>query len=175
MNPELLLKEMKSIEYGWLDKSGNIHKKIDKDVFMSLYTLQTPEEVRKNSIGLCWDQVELEREFFEDSDILHKVLMIIYYDNDKMFNHTFLTFEDNGKFYWFENSWENQKGIHEFNTYEELLNHIKKFFIVDFIKIDEYKDEYIKIIEYVKPIFKIGCMEFYMHCLKGKEYKLSSH
>ena len=59
---------MNDIKYGYLDINGNIHYVIDKD-FESLYTLQSPGETLNNKVGVCWDQVELERYLFDKKNI----------------------------------------------------------------------------------------------------------
>jgi len=34
-------------------------------LFNKLYYLPTPKEIIKNKVGICWDQVELERYYFK--------------------------------------------------------------------------------------------------------------
>ena len=48
---------MKEIEYGWIDKNNNKHSIVDES-YSDNYTLQSPNEVIKNKIGVCRDQVE---------------------------------------------------------------------------------------------------------------------
>ena len=68
------LNKMKDIEYGWIDKDG--HKYINhivKNKFLTDYYLQKPSEVWKNHIGICWDQVEVEREFFTYKNVKDEI------------------------------------------------------------------------------------------------------
>ena len=51
---------LNNIEYGYVDINGKIHFDIDKN-FSQVYKLQNPKEIFKNGVGVCWDQVELER------------------------------------------------------------------------------------------------------------------
>ena len=51
---------MNDIKYGYVDIKGDIHSDVD-DKFSEFYKLQSPDEVLKNKIGVCWVQVELER------------------------------------------------------------------------------------------------------------------
>ena len=106
---------MNNIEYGWLDKDKNKHSFADES-FSNNYILQSPNEVITNKIGVCWDQVELERYYFKENAWNIKTYFIVHYDGDKCPTHTFLTYEKNNKFYWFEHSWERFKGIHEYNA-----------------------------------------------------------
>ena len=51
---------LNEIEYGWLDKNNNKHSEVN-NLFSDNYILQSPKQILKNKIGVCWDQVELER------------------------------------------------------------------------------------------------------------------
>ena len=39
--------------------------------------------------------------------------------------HTFLIFENDNKYYWFENAFEAQRGIHEFSSLDEAIECVK--------------------------------------------------
>lgn len=157
-----LLKIMDDIEYGWIDKNNNIHIN-DYTNFESDYILQSPEEVLKNKIGLCWDQVELERNYFEKHNILISTYFIVHYDNSTCPTHTFVVFEDNNKYYWFEHSWEIFKGIHEYDTKETLLIDVKNKFIDNVIKENLMENDLV-IYEYSKPKYHINLKEYFKHC-----------
>ena len=90
---------MENIEYGWIDKNNNKYNVVDES-YSDNYILQDPKEIIKNKIGVCWDQVELERYYFKGNDWNIKSYFIVHYDNDKCPTHTFLTFEKNNKYYW---------------------------------------------------------------------------
>ena len=55
-----IMKELNKIEYGWIDKNNNKYNEVN-NLFSENYVLQSPEQVIKNKIGICWDQVELKR------------------------------------------------------------------------------------------------------------------
>ena len=161
-----IMEQLKSIKYGWMDKNGNKHTKVD-DSFSSDYILETPEEVIKNKIGVCWDQVELERSLFEKENIPVKTYFIVHYDNKNCPTHTFLTYEKDGKHYWFEHSWEIFEGIHEYESEQELLLDVRSKFIENELN-DDYVFENICLHEYEKPKFHLTVQEFYKHCDDGK-------
>ena len=161
-----IMDKMNQIEYGWVDKEGNPHIKLEG--FSENYLLQKPEELIKSKLGVCWDQVELERYYFKEKGIDIKSYFIVYYDNKRFPCHTFISFEDNNKFYWFEHAWEKHKGIKEFNTLEELLKEVKEKFIELELK-NEYDKDYLVIYNYSKPNKKLDTLEFYHHCEKGKK------
>ena len=155
---------LNNIEYGFKDKDGNnlINSEIwDKD-FYNFYYLLSPEELLNSKCGVCWDQVELERKLFNEANIDCDTYFIYIDDNESLPSHTFLTFQLNDKYYWFEHSWNDMKGIHEYNNFEKLLNDVKTKFI------DSRKNEinpnlnyYIYIYKYNQPKYHIKCDEFY--------------
>ncbi len=160
-----ILELMNDIEYGWVDKYGNKHID-DYDTFSSEYILETSDEVINNRIGVCWDQVEFEREQFKDYN--YKTFFIVYYDGGECPTHTFLVYEKDNKYYWFEHAWKKYKGIFEYNSLEELIINVKNKFIDD--KLNNFDEENLKIYEYSKPKEHIGVDEFFKHCESGNEY-----
>ncbi len=157
---------MKEIEYGWIDKNNNKHSVVDES-YSDNYILQSPNEVMKNKIGVCWDQVELERYYFKGNDWNVKTYFLVHYDGNKCPTHTFLTFEKNNKIYWFEHSWEKFKGIHEYNSIKELLFDIRDKFIKYELN-NNYNSSSLVLHEYKKPKFHISVQDFYNHCDYGK-------
>lgn len=153
---------MQDIEYGWIDKDNNKHMNVD-DKFQNDYILQSPKEVIKNKIGVCWDQVELERYYFKNYVKNVKTYFLVYDGGDKCPSHTFLTFEKNNKYYWFEHSWERFRGIHEYNSLKDLLLDVRDKFISVELH-NDYKKLFLLLHEYTKPKYHIGTQEFFNHC-----------
>lgn len=162
---------MKNIEYGWIDKNKNKHNIVD-DKYSDNYILQSPQEIIQSKMGVCWDQVELERYYFKNTNLNSKTYFLVYDDGNKCPTHTFLTFEKNDKYYWFEHSWGIFQGIHEYKSLKELLYDVRKKFIIN-----ELNNKYIKsnlfLFEYEKPKFHLTTQKFYDHCREGIEIKLS--
>ena len=118
---------MNQIEYGFKDPSGqNIINDLNKwdNEFDKFYYLQTPEELLTSKCGVCWDQVELERKLFSDSNINFKTYFIYIIDNDMLPSHTFLVYNDDKNYYWFEHSWGEYKGIHKYNSIKNLFDDV---------------------------------------------------
>ena len=161
-----IIDELNKIEYGWIDKNKNIYKEVN-NLFSDNYILQSPEQVIKNKVGVCWDQVELERYLFEKENIKFNTFFIVHYDNDKCPTHTFLIYEKNNKYYWFEHSWKVFKGIHEYKRELEALKDIKEKFIKNELN-NKYNPMNLCIYKYSKPRYGISCLEFYKHCEKGE-------
>ena len=158
--------ELRNIEYGFKDKNGaNLinSESWDKN-FYNFYYLLSPEELLHSKCGVCWDQVELERKLFNDANINCDTYFIYIDDNENLPSHTFLIFQLNDKYYWFEHSWYDMKGIHEYNNIKALLNDVKNKFI------DSRKNEINSnlnyetfIYKYNKPKYHISCDEFYSY------------
>lgn len=157
---------MKNIEYGWIDKNNNKHNFVD-ETYSNNYILQSPNEVIKNKIGVCWDQVELERYYFKGNDWNIKTYFLVYYDGDKCPTHTFLTFEKNNKYYWFEHSWERFRGIHEYESLKKMLLDIRNKFIKHELN-NDFVSKNLVLHEYKKPKYHISVQEFYNHCDYGR-------
>lgn len=159
-----IMKKMDCINYGWTDKEGNIYQ--NNDEFSEKFVFQSPEEVIESKTGICWEQVELERLYFEEENIEIETYFIVYYNNNCP-SHAFLIYEEKNKYYWFEHSWEIYKGIHEYNSKDELLRDVRD----KFIKIEissQYDSKNLCIYKYNKPKYGISCIEFYKHCESGE-------
>lgn len=145
--PQELLKFMSNFEYKWMDKNGNFHEEIVPDMYEN-YSLMTPDEVEKYKCGICVDQTEFERDWFSKHNYNHKVMVIQIEREDSAPGHQFLIYKDNNKYYWFENAWSDERGIHKYQTYEELIKDIKSKFIIQ----NDIKDSELNNIEIFEQI-----------------------
>lgn len=166
------LKLMDDIEYGWIDKHNEKHSIVDES-YSNNYILQNPREVIKNKVGVCWDQVELERYYLKANNWNIKTYFLVHYDENKCPTHTFLTYEKNNHYYWLEHAWESFKGIHEYKTLKELLLDIKNKFIKYELN-SNYKKENLVLYEYKRPKYHISVQEFYKHCESGSIVNLEN-
>lgn len=154
--PEELLEFMDIINY---DSPKNWH-------------LLTPNEVLKKRIGNCFDQVELEREWFKSNNYEIKTyyMMFLLPYNNPYSTHTFLVYKKDNKCYLFEHSNFNNRGIHEYNSLEDLLNTISNIHIKT-NKIDHnITDEEIKtlaIYEYPKLEYGLNFEEYIENILNN--------
>ena len=159
-----IMDKLNDIEYGFMDENGtNLinGESWDKD-FYKFYFLLSPEELLNHKCGVCWDQVELERKLFNDVNIDCDTYFIYIDDNENLPSHTFLTFKLNNKYYWFEHSWYDMKGIHEYNELEILLKDVKvKFIDSRKNEIDSNSNYDTYIYKYNKPNYHISCDKFY--------------
>ena len=93
----------------------------------SSWKLKSYEEVLQTKSGDCHDQSLFEYTVFNRQNIKCGRLFIIEYYGDKIHDagatHTICYFIKNNKYYWFENAWDNKRGIH--GPYSN-LNELKK-------------------------------------------------
>ena len=157
-----IMDELNDIQYGYLDTDGsniiNDEDRWEKEFYL-FYHLQSPEELLKTKCGVCWDQVELERELFSKTNYKFYTYFIYIEDDDMLPSHTFLVYEDNSKYYWFEHSWGVLRGIHEYLSLEELFKDVSVKFIESHSEV--VVDNNLFIYEYSKPEYGINCDGFY--------------
>lgn len=168
---ENIMKTMDLIEYGYKDKNNKnliLNEKYFETNFANFYKLLSPEELITKKCGVCWDQVELERVLFETKNINTETFFIYLDDKKNLPSHTFLVFYQNNKVFWFEHSWYNEKGIHEYSTLKELLKDVKEKFIKS--RQDEVPiNTKVYIYKYKKPPYNLTCNEFYDYIFNEKE------
>ena len=161
--------ELDKIRLGYMDRKGNKYVTCDEK-FRDLYYLQTPHSVMENGIGLCFDQVELERYLVSKMGINHRTYFMSYQKRALGPAHTFLLFKENDKYYWFENAWYKYKGIHEYDTKEEALLDIKKKFVAT---IDDYDESKFRMYEFDKPRAGINYTKYIGNAMNGIVIKLN--
>lgn len=166
-----ILTLMDNIEYGWVDTLNHSHDR-EFELMFTNYHLQTPQEIIKNKVGVCWDQVELERFYFKPHTMNTKTFFIVHYDNNECPTHTFLTYEKDNKYYWFEHSWEVHRGIHEYPSLDSLLKDVRSKFIIHELN-NNYNSNNLVIYEYSKPKYHLSVTEFISHCEQGIKISLN--
>ena len=175
---EELLEWMKNITYGYLGKNKlHTYQEQDfNDVWYDEYMLSTPQEVIENKIGNCWDQTELERNWFINHNYRVKTIYVMVnlpYENIYP-THSYLIYQDkDNSWNWFENSDFNNRGIHKKTTQEEIilfqLTKYKEFLKTFNIKDEELEKIIIKV--YEKPDYHITAEEYIKHVINSKDYK----
>ena len=181
--PQKLLEYMdKNITYGFVGKNGkkyfDMYSKEWDDWNKECY-IQNGEELIESKTGTCWDQVELERLWFEKNNYSFKTIFIWFEVNrpNNLPNHTFLIYESDGKYYWFEHAYEDFKGIHEFETEEDAINYIKEnqylFALNNNYDIKEEEKDCLIAYEYSKPNNHLGVDDYINH-VTSKKYNLKS-
>lgn len=151
------------INYGFCDDEGIVHLSSDSDYndsFINKYRIKSPKELMKCKYGVCWDKTELERYYLENDDIECDSYCIVCYDGIMDPTHTFIVVQDNDKFYWLEQSWENHSGVKEYDSINSLLKDVKNEYSSMLIE-DNVSTNNLCIYKYNKPTENFNCMEFY--------------
>lgn len=121
----------KNIHYGFVGKNNKkIYSPDDPKMpadFSKEYFLQSPAELIESGHGICWDSTELERDWFTKHGYNFKVFFMMFAKDtpNNLPTHTFLAFENQGKWCWFEHAFGAQRGIHEYTSLEELIVDVK--------------------------------------------------
>ncbi len=168
-NIEDLFEFAKNIHYGWIDQKKKIHSGVND---ANEYSLQSPMELIKNKIGICWDMTELYRCWFSTmTNLKFKTYYIFYEDKKGCPSHSILVFYKDSHVYWFEPWFDNEdfhyRGIHEYKDINELLENFKSIFFkyLIFTKKVE-KDSSINniyIYKYNKPKYHINGFQMREH------------
>lgn len=179
-SPQELLNFMSNnIKYGFVGKNGKVYNNQNSEDWNDWYEqclVQTGEQVLNTKVGTCWDQVELERLWFENNNYEIKTIFIWFevdYENNYP-THSFLLYKNNNKWYWFENSFESCRGIHEFNTIEEAVECVKTRQLEYAISIGVAKHEdkdFIKDYEYSKLVSPFNVDEYINHVTTSVDKK----
>lgn len=163
-NPKELLAYMtKNIKYGSISKTGKIYdnphsKEWERDWYNECI-VQDGNGVLKTGYGTCWDQVELERKWFNDNNYNFKTIFMWFDTKEDLPTHTFLIYKENNKYYWFEHAFEKYRGIHTFNSEQEVIKYVTgkqlEYSVENYNIVKDY-EKYIKYIEYNKPPRNLG-------------------
>ena len=173
--PKELLEYMDNITYGFIGKNGKKYLDMSSQEWNDWHDeciVQSGEELIESKVGTCWDQVELERLWFEKNNYKYKTIFIWFEVNREsdLPTHTFLIYEKDNKYYWFEHSFETYKGIHEFNTEEEVIDFIKEkqyeYALNNNYDIKDGDKEKLVAYEFTKPNNHLGVDEFINHVTK---------
>lgn len=165
---ELLNFMSKNITYGYLGKSGRVYHWNDDDFddeWFDDYILQSEEDILRTLSGNCWDQVELERYWFVKNNYEIKTIyqMVKLDYNNNYPTHSFLIFRDKeGLWNWFENSDSENRGIHQFLSFDELLKYQYNKYLKLLRNLNILDDEINKIIftEFTKPKSNITAADY---------------
>lgn len=176
--PEQLLEWMSQINYGYQGKT-RLHKFDEPDfdeVWFEEYLLEKPAELIKTKTGNCWDQTELERDWFERHNYKLKTIyemVNLPYENPYP-THSFLIYQDKDNTWnWFENSDYENRGIHKFQSLDELLDYQLTIYKESLVTFNITAEELEKIVikEYQKPKSHSTAAEYIEHVLTSKDFK----
>ena len=96
--------------------------------YVDFTVLKNHDEVLASKSGSCHDQVIYLYEELEKIGIHAEIEFFIEINKNKKggITHSFIHFLMNEKIYWLENAWNDQKGIHIFNSLDDIKSIITK-------------------------------------------------
>lgn len=121
---KVIFEKNKDIKYGWKSRKDSKYYFHITEGLAKNFCFQTCEEIEKSRIGICWETVELNREYLEKNNISCKAYFFVIPFNN-FYCHSVLVFNDKNKYYWFENSFKDLIGIHEYDSLQELFKFSK--------------------------------------------------
>ena len=164
-----LSEELNNYQYGYL-----VNGKIETDMesFFDNYKSLTIKDFEKYKVGVCWDYVHYEANWFKAHGYKYETFYVQVQDEDgDCPSHTFLVFylPGSNKPYYFEASWKKYRGIENFNTLSELHKTIRQRHIDD-AQSKCYTETYLiqKYDAASKSYEGISCKDYMMKASKGK-------
>lgn len=95
----------------------------------SRYKTHPIDVMNKYKAGICWDFVNYQHNIFKKHgyhDESHMFVMERNNDPNDIVTHTFSIVNIGGKKYWFESSWFKHQGVHEVNSYKDVVDILRK-------------------------------------------------
>ena len=107
-----------------------LSKNLSSFKYSNFNRLMSPDEVAKSKRGSCHDQVMYEMDELSKQGLNPKAkfIMAVGKNGQGGETHSFAYYTKNGKSYWIENAWSDNKGIHEFRNEKELVSHVADTF-----------------------------------------------
>ncbi len=180
--PEELLSFMvQNVRYGFIGRNKKVYADDNVEINSEMeteYSLQSPEELLESGYGICWDTVELERRWFKEHGYKPETYFMLYAmeGGTTLPTHTFIVFKNNDKWYWFEQAFADQRGIHEYANMEELIDDVKK-------KHHHYALQHwgatnedfgrLRVAPYTQPDYVSNPQEYMAHILKENQQLIS--
>ena len=117
-----------NISYGVVDKNGIVYNDSSSDDFQRVcnteWRVQSVNQIISSGVGHCYDQVEVEREWFKSKGYQYVTVWVCAYQQgieNSGFSHSYLVYSDNDKWYLFEHADCSNKGILEFDSLQNAV------------------------------------------------------
>lgn len=179
--PEQLMKYLdQNFEYGVIDNNGDRFYDSNTKEFQKIcntqWKLRSVEEMLKDGIGHCYDQVEIERKWFSRKGFKIKTFWISAYQEEienSGFSHTYLIYQDAKNWKLFEHADCSNRGIFEFKNIREAVKWQAEHQIKFAERCIKPKKQYLTCIkEYNAPPLNVNMQEYLQFIDKSKDYVL---
>ncbi len=173
--PQVLLEYMiQNMQYGFVDENNQIYRPESEEFQNYVKTkwhLSSPDRLLQVGYGTCFDMVELERDWFSKHGYHFKTMFIWFqlpYNNTYSM-HTYLLYEENEKWNYFEVSDMSQRGIHTFDTFKDAIAYQKEKHIEQNCQRNPVSEDELKCIhiyQYKEPKYQCSFNEFIDHIVE---------
>lgn len=163
--PNKLNAYLNKCKYGIVDLNGTPLDVYSKD-FSEKYRTLTSDEFNTFQVGVCWDFANFESVWFKKHGYRFKTYYVIFDDKKTYPTHTFLVYEEDGKYKYFESSWKKHQGIHVASTMDAIFQSVIDWNYETIKKCPYYLFEY----EALDKLSHMTCNE-YMNHVEQKEIK----
>lgn len=122
-----LNQKLNNFNYGAM-VDGKVYTDMSK-VPWNKYKTMTKEQMDKYKVGICWDFVNYQHEYFKENGIPHKSYMFVKQQSDDpndIVTHTFNIVSNGDKQQWFESSWTKHQGVHDVKSYKDVVSELDK-------------------------------------------------
>lgn len=175
---DLLAWIAQNILFGWRDRAGFTHPTVNDPEF---YSLQAPSELLASRTGICWDVVELMRDWFTVmTDFPIQTYYIFYDDGAGCPSHTVLTFYYKDRICWIEPPYFGSAlafdGAHSYENETDFANALQEYALKSFQAFrflpDDYNVKNFRLYAYSKPPAHISGCAMRRHIEKGRQVPL---
>ena len=180
---ELMIFMDKYIRYGIYGTDNKVYENygtsVDSEFQLACqnrYALCDIERYLRYGYGTCWDQVELQRDWFARNNYEFKTIFIwfLFEEENNYITHAYLVYKDkiDNKYCYFEHADYNNRGIYKFDTYKEAIEYQKvkhiKFNESCGNSIDDEVLNHLAIYEFDTPDFGCDMNGYINHIIKSK-------
>ena len=115
---------LNDFDYGLIYKGKVIEDPTPQD-YDKKYSTEEYDEFFDNEVGICWDFVNAEKEYFYNNfDVDWVKTYYVELGNENLSTHTFLVYKESEFYYYFESSWKDYQGIYKFKSLDNLFNKV---------------------------------------------------
>ena len=131
-----------NITYGWVDNEDKLHFNNLKH-FREQYKTSTLDKILEFGIGTCIEQAKIIKSFLDRIGLENKLYCYRGYESENHFEkevrmHCFILFKEKNKWYHFEHSNRQKRGIHQYDNIDSAIkNTISRFEKNDIRKLTE--------------------------------------
>lgn len=163
-----------NIIFGWRDRTGFTHPTINDP---ETYSLQSPTELLVSRTGICWDVVELMRDWLTAmTDLPIQTYYIFYDDSAGCPSHTVLTFKYKDRICWIEPPYFGTAlpfdGIHSYENEADFAKALQEYIVKCFQNFrflpNDYSMNNFHLYAYSKPPAHINGCEMRNHIETGR-------